>query len=722
MAETKGVHVPSWGLARYQQYGVPCLFLFVVGCAMASVLPDFPCFHGSVIAWLTLVCLGLVLWRWDRWIIRGAVWLLVFLVGGVYFQTVSFQPSDRDISQFGTRQQLTVKGVLASRDVARNRAVLEVTRANNQSADGKVQLYSSKDVGFPEVGTTVEVVGNLKPPWHALVPGAFDQRGYLRSKGITAVMTKTSVEQVLTDVPIPFYYEILKRVAGVRDQISGVFSHSLTSPGAEILGGVVLGHHAVPIDKETKGQFIRTGTIHFLAASGLNVGIIAGFMMLLTQRILPVLRLRLLLAMAAVLIYVLLAGLSPSVVRAGAMLELALVLKLLDKELSHLSLLAAAAFVMTIFSPDVVTSLSFQFSVLTTFGLIVWVPPLQQWLGYYMTRWASGVLLVPLVAQLWVLPLSMYHFNQFPVHSVLLNVVAIVMVVPLTAIGFTAGALSLVWEPLGHWLSYLAWPFLQGLLFLIHIGDAMKWAQWTVASPPPWLVLAMYLFLLLVAFLISANLRWSGTRKWMTAMTAVLLMLIPLGWQRVVSEHQTSFHIIPLSAHRVAFALQPNGTDQTVLVVPFNIGYWEGRALQDYLRHGGIRKVAALAWLPATRFGKGVDALLKKIDVDAFIYLDVETPELKTFIKPQLLGAGGVFRLGDVAVQSLYPGHVRLQADEICLETVNSNKSSDCLVRWVTSKNQPYRLELSDKNLSLKNSQYYRGILEDQKLTWRTDF
>ncbi|MGG2382992.1 ComEC/Rec2 family competence protein, partial [Salmonella enterica] len=87
-------------------------------------------------------------------------------------------------------------------------------------------------------------------------------------------------------------------------------------------------------------------------------------------------------------------------------------------------------------------------------------------------------LLTPLVAQLWIWPLSVAYFNQFPVHSVPLNVAAMLLVAPLTLIGFISGVISLVFPPLAIALTWLAKPFLWALLGLVQWGNNAGWAQW----------------------------------------------------------------------------------------------------------------------------------------------------------------------------------------------------------------------------------------------------
>lgn len=281
------------------------------------------------------------------------------------------------------------------------------------------------------------------------------------------------------------------------------------------------------------------------------------------------------------------------------MLELALFLKLLNRELSPVFLLGVATTLLVLFNPDSIGSIGFQFSVLTTLGLLLMVPPLQEVLGYYITRGLAGLILVPLVAQLWIWPLSIAYFNQFPVHSVPLNILAMALVAPLTILGFTAGVVSLLLPPLAGWLSSLALPFVSALLSLVQWGNAMTWAQWQLPSPSELEIGAFYMGLLMLTIIIDRFKDWSIHRRALLGLLPVLIILGSLCLSSADAQSHNKVTLLPLSYRHESILIESSQPLSTRLILmPSALTYYEARALADYLKHRQIRKLNLLVLLP----------------------------------------------------------------------------------------------------------------------------
>lgn len=662
-------------LGRYEEFLTPWLGCWILGNAVAYALPT-PLPWPPVISVLMMLA-GIIIYTQRPVAIRGSLLLTGLLLGVLSFQVLSFQPGARDISHGSPLPRATVQGVIVEIWPDKEQAVLAVRRVNGEAASGRLLVDDAPDM---PLSATVQLIGELKEPFRLPVPGTFDQRRYLRDQHITAVLKHPGRLRVLDAAPDSPTGAFLRGLAQVRDRMVGVLSSRLPSPEAGIVGGIVLGHHAVPLAQETKQQFAQTGLIHILAASGLNVGIIAGAVLGLMSWLRAGTTLQLVMAMTAVAVYALLTGLPPSIQRAAAMLELALALKLINRRLSPLPLLLIATSALLLVNPNLVGNLGFQFSVLTTLGLITMVSPLQEFLGRYITRWAAGLVLVPLIAQLWVLPLSVFHFNQLPLHSVLLNIAAILLVTPLTLLGFTISGLALINEWSAGWLTTLSLPLAKALLWLAQWGSAQSWAQWTLASPEPWAVAAMYGVLLLSAWLLHANHPLPPLRRAVIWSLSVFCIGLGLFFQHGQAWERASIISIPLSEARQAFLLKPTHSHQVMLAIPEGLGYWEGRTISDYLRHRNIHHLAALVrWPSAAGFPAGPESAgLRVIRENRVIGREIS------------IAAGQAAETGLFAGQRLRLGNVtfgkpendalfRLEADGLCLEgrTVPSFSSSD---------------------------------------------
>ncbi|MBY0403744.1 MAG: ComEC/Rec2 family competence protein, partial [Cyanobacteria bacterium] len=516
-------------------------------------------------------------------------------------------------------------------------------------------------------------------------------------------------------------------------------------------GGIVLGDHAIPVESALKQAFIQTGLIHLLAASGFNVGIVAGFILWLGQLIFtrgpfrnPMARVmgltgsswQILLAMISVAGYCLLTGLPPSIQRSGMMLELALILKLFDKALSPVLLLGVAVSLILIASPDVIGNIGFQFSVLTTFGLITMVSPLQEWLGYYITRWLSGIILIPIIAQLWITPLSIYYFNQLPLHSVLLNCLSLVFISPLTLIGFVSALLSFIWAPLGEWGAWCAQPFLNGMLYLVHWGADMEWAQMSPESPEIWIIVGAYLLLLIASASFYLYTEAPKSRRILGVAVPTFIFCLALIGQKVLVNQNTSLQAVPVSYHQLAWVARPRGSNQFLLLLPQSLSFWESRTLKDYIKHLNPQQLAGIIVLPTAdetvkiKYPVGESYFLKFL-AKSFPHqlISVYSPssfdvfsghpthsEYQSHFKTVGLNLRQTLRYGTLAFQWTDSNEFQLNTPTYCL--TNQDKSSHCRLQYQQPPSGPYRLrfkQYSNKLLSKETSQKKSWILNNNQ-------
>jgi hypothetical protein len=403
------------------------------------------------------------------------------------------------------------------------------------------------------------------------------------------------------------------------------------------------------------------------------------------------------------------------------MLELALMLKMLNRELSAVFLLCVASTLLVLIHPDNIASIGFQFSVLTTFGLVTMVPRLQEKIGFYVTRWLAGMILVPAVAQLWIWPLSVYYFNQFPLHTVPLNMMAFLLVTPLTVLGFSAGLLSMIHFTLGGLLAKVAYPFLSLLLALVDWGNGMGWAKWSLASPDGWMVAALYMELFVLLGLLYGPKTWPLHRRALAALIPIALILGGLCVQQTEARQQASIDILPLSWRHEAFLVKPSGKEQAhIALLPANLNYWEGRTFADFLRHHQITRLQAVLLLPEDSDVKasGFKAAFKTVQVD-HLFLEAGTEPPTGIQRPtRYFPANGArLQLGDFLLEGDLTA-LKLVSQKACLLSVDTHyqSGSDCPIQAVREAGSQRLYPAQTSSLDLQNSRYYRLIQQNGQL------
>jgi len=324
-----------------------------------------------------------------------------------------------------------------------------------------------------EKGDIVEFRGFLLPPVReTTVPDENDGSHY-------ALINRISAVCVLPDGG----FDIVSDASGLRgwlnrcrDILLDKIRHSgLSQPAAEFLAAVLLGEDNV--DDDVRRQFSQAGLSHTLALSGTHVSAIA---LLLALLLLPVemaggRKIRLSLTMLSLWGYALLTGLSPSVVRAVIMASFLLVGRLSGRYSNSFNSLCGAALVILLFQPSALFMPGFQLSFLAVAGILMFMPPIRQWIQDSPWGRRRGVVLIvnsvslPVAAVLATAPLSAFHFHCFPVWFLVANL-PVAALLPLILFG---GVVMLLMVVVGLPYGWMAWC-VDGLYDLI--GSVARFA------------------------------------------------------------------------------------------------------------------------------------------------------------------------------------------------------------------------------------------------------
>lgn len=604
-------------LRDYQHALIPACLLFMGGALLAYGFSPPLAFWGIWLGISIISTLSCLLYASHVKDARWFIWLTAFCLGGVYFSLFQFQPGPMDVSVWGHRPHVEVEGTIIGRGMSPNQWVLAVTSVQHQPANGHVLIkrFSSKaSAKTPTIGSHLEIAGHLEIPPAATFPGGFSYRDYLYQHGISSVLTPIQWH-ITHPSPSLGWLPFLQWTDQLRERVSQHFQKHLPSPQAEIFASIFLGEHAIGMDPAVKKAFAQAGLIHVLAASGLNVGLIAFCFIFIGNQLKLPYKVALAIAMIGVAFYCLLTGLPPSVQRAGMMLELAFLLKLLNRELTALMLLCLTGALLIVLNPMIVTMLGFQLSFLSTFGIIAMVPPLQERWGFYLTHWGAGILLVPLVAQLWVTPILWLHFYQIQLLSLPANIMALPIVAILTYAGFILGGLSLFIPNLTGWM-------IEGLGFLSHFlyqialfFSKLPFSVWMVSPPPLFMIILLTGALFLLTYLLhNPNHLPKPQWKWViSAMAFALLLPYSISkWQNY------SFPSITwLPGNNGAGIEIVQASPNTVIVTASSLGTGIARDLTHYLRREGIHHIQVLHLTsPAIRAYQGLEEILSSIRTD----------------------------------------------------------------------------------------------------------
>ncbi len=340
--------------------------------------------------------------------------------------------------------------------------------------------------GSLRYGQRVRLRGSLKAPPSAQNPGEFDYREYLARSGIFAVMNARAIVPLAEDPPP----SLVGGAIAFKNEALALLSRHLPQAQAALLGSLLFGDGASPIDPETAGAFRALGLAHVLAVSGAQILFLWGMLKgLITAFGIPR-WLGVALGCAGLWGYALMTGLPPSVVRATWMGCALIVGWAVARPWLRYLTLEAVVLGMLLARPSLLFDVGFQFSAIATFSLLHTTPILLPLFKRLPETLAQAVAMA-LAAGLWVLPLQIFHFGQFSPYSLPLNAVTCFLVEAMTIIGFVAvlgGALS---DLLGHHLLSGAYVLLRAFVGIVELTLPLPGSSWYLRLPPAaWLALA----------------------------------------------------------------------------------------------------------------------------------------------------------------------------------------------------------------------------------------
>lgn len=333
-----------------------------------------------------------------------------------------------------------VQGVVSEKlksTVYYDKFILKTTSINQQNCSGKIIFYVPKKARkVIEVGNKIKLFETPKALQNSFNPHQFDYSKYLQNQNVfyEVKLKETDFIKVSTDNNFHHYINLIKSKLLRSYQIE-----SFKSDNYNLLMALLFGEKT-ELSKELSNNYTQAGIIHILAISGLHIALIYGIVLWLTK---PLQRLKkgkvyiFLISLSVLWFYAVLAGFSASIVRAAVMFSIIAFAKILNRQATIYNSLALSAMLLLLYNPNYLFDVGFQLSFAAVLSIVVFQPFVQKYSysKYYIVKETKSLLLISLVAQIGVLPLTLYYFGQFPLLFLVANLIAI----PLSSIILVLG-------------------------------------------------------------------------------------------------------------------------------------------------------------------------------------------------------------------------------------------------------------------------------------------
>lgn len=386
-------------------------------------------------------------------LVKQILSIFVFICLGIIISSINKEEYATKLNRFHKEKNTIAFGRIESVDLKKNYEVSFVLKTDSIRINDTI-IYTSENLlcrlrsgsndrkSFYDnikPGNQISFKGTFTQPRTIRNPGEFDYQKYLLSKGITGIINsyEDGSAIIIKDEVETFSYIIFK----ARKYFDSLIHKTHNKRTAGLLRGLLLADRS-EIEYETKINFINAGVIHILAVSGLHVGYILLFLIVVFGRF--NLFLRSIFIMIGIFSFMFITEIPASVFRATLMASILIIAFLTNRSTNLLNSIALSSVIILLIQPQQIFNPGFQLSYSAVIAIALFYPVLKNEIDstHIKNQIIKKILLfvgVSLAAQLGTLPFTVAYFNKISLISLFANL----LVIPLTAIIVGLGIITL---------------------------------------------------------------------------------------------------------------------------------------------------------------------------------------------------------------------------------------------------------------------------------------
>lgn len=395
---------------------------------------------------------------------------LFFLICAFIYVEVRGYPYVDILEVIGESSSITVKGYVRDKNIKEDKYILMLDRVTVEGSQGislwhkdKKEKNIAKNIGvicyldeesissyedFPEMGAYVEVSGKASAFNVPTNPGEFDMRQFYATKGYYFAMFSSRVEAKSKG-----YDKYREALYDIDRKIVQAYDLAFDSIDAGILKAMILGDRG-ELSSDIKSLFQNGGISHIISISGLHVSIIGlGLYKLLRAMRMPK-GISMILASGIMISYYYLTGRSPSTFRAVSMFVIMLGAVTIGRTYDIITSISVAAVILVLGNPWLLMYAGFWLSFMAVLGIAVFASAMciseevfivPYWIGkrnkIRILRCINGVISGVSIS-FFTLPIVLYYYYEFPLYSILINLLVIPLMTILLGLAIVAGILG----------------------------------------------------------------------------------------------------------------------------------------------------------------------------------------------------------------------------------------------------------------------------------------
>lgn len=396
-------------------------------------------------------------------------------------------------------------------------------------------LEESQDL---KIGYEIEAEGKLKAFESAANFGQFDFAAYYRCRGIDY-----QVQVKRWKVIGQGGNGIKGMLFSLRERAAGLLDQAADGDDAGVLKAMLLGDKSA-LPPEVRELFQISGIAHVLAVSGLHVSLLGMAVYRLLRKCTGSFPVSGFFGFTVTALYGMLTGSSGSAVRAVVMFGAGMLANVLGRTYDMLSATGLAAILLLAAHPMLMFDAGFQLSFTAVAGIgcaqLVQTETaktkkeeregVKKEVKSAAKRGAAAaakLFQIPLALQAAMLPVLAWHYFQFPLYGILLNLLILPLMSMLVYASAAAMAGSLIFLPLGTFLvgtsHYILAFYESACRFFLKLPGAV-----VLTGRPAFWQVALYYLILMIWLMFSVRMSGNARPHIRASRHFLLLLLLPL--------------------------------------------------------------------------------------------------------------------------------------------------------------------------------------------------
>lgn len=500
------------------------------------------------------------------------------------------------------------------------RLVLHADRAVSDAdvlpLEGRVLARWSGPEGPVHTGERVRVVGELSQALGPVNHGLRGPEDYWRARGVyTQVRIRgNAVEHLGRAWWRPEYW-----ASRARHWQAAAIERYTPEHIRPFLRAVWLGDRG-GVYGDSYEAFVKAGTAHILAVSGVHVGIVGMSLLFLLRPVVRSRKWRAVAVMVGVLLFAFAAGARISSLRAAIMLCTYLAADLFDREPDAPSALSLTGLLFVALNPLLLLDTGFLLSFGSMASILLFAAPIRERLGA-LPYWSRGAVGTALGVQIVPLPVALNAFHVLPVIAPAANLIVVPLLTLVLWGCLLTMAVALVLPVAAPLFGHALLAPVLGIEAVTGLASLVPGGHWRVGSPS----LPAMGFYLVAAFAVYRMLAAPHARRGWRWVAVAAVVAAGIVW---APRAQPGIHFLDVGQSDAAVVHTPGGS--TILVDAGDASAFvdEGaRVVAPFLWKHGLQRVdyAVVSHADRDHLG-GLFHLLGRVHVGCVVLPEAAAP------------------------------------------------------------------------------------------------